>query len=71
MKNVTKKELRKTALRLLPAVYESAMRTGEEDGLFQHEDWRTGLCLDAFLLAEAFEGVAAYHDAEGEHGSEL
>lgn len=66
MKKVTKKELRKTALKLLPAIYDSAMRTGAEDGLFQHEDWRTGLCLDAFLLAEAFEDAAAYRDAESE-----
>ena len=66
MKKVTKKELRKTALKLLPAIYDSAMRTGAEDGLFQHEDWRTGLCLDAFLLAEAFEKAANYRDAEPE-----
>lgn len=64
MKKVTKKELRKTAMKLLPAIYGSAMRTGAEDGLFQHEDWRTGLCLDAFLLAEAFEKAANYRDAE-------
>lgn len=66
MKKVTKKELRKTALKLLPAIYDSAMRTGAEDGLFQHEDGRTGLCLDAFLLAEAFEKAANYCDAEPE-----
>lgn len=66
MSKVSKKELRKTALKLLPVVYESAMRTGEEDGLFQHEDWRTGLCLDAFLLAEAFEDASAYRESESE-----
>lgn len=66
MKKVTKKELRKTALKLLPAIYDSAIRTGDEDGLFQHEDWRTGLCLDAFLLAESFEDAAAYRNAEPE-----
>lgn len=64
MNKVTKKELRKTALKLLPAIYDSAMRTGAEDGLFQHEGWRTGLCLDAFLLAEAFEDTASFRDAE-------
>lgn len=66
MNKATKKGLRKTALKLLPAIYDSAMRTGAEEGLFQHEDWRTGICLGAFLLAEAFEDAATYRDAEPE-----
>lgn len=66
MSKITRKGLRKTALKLLPAIYDSAMRTGKEDGLFQHEDWRTGICLDAFLLAEAFENAATYRDSEHE-----
>lgn len=64
MSKITEKELRKTALKLLPAIYSDAMQTGEESGLFQHEDWRTGLCLDAFLLADAFEKAAAYRNTE-------
>lgn len=56
------------ARQLMPAIYETAMKTAHEDGLFQHVDWQIGLALDAYKVAEAFAKVS---DAfESKHSGE-
>lgn len=42
------------AAKAVPAVYAEAMQEAREgSGLFQHEDWRVGLALDAYAMADA------------------
>jgi hypothetical protein len=42
------------AIQALPAVYADAMKEAREgSGLFQHDDWRYGLALDAYDMADA------------------
>lgn len=42
------------AAKALPAVYATAMEEAKEgSGLFQHDDWRVGLALDAYMMADA------------------
>lgn len=56
------------ARQLMPVIYADAMRTRREDGLFQYDDWPTGLALDAYRMAEAFAKVS---DAfESKHSGE-
>ncbi|VVE06872.1 hypothetical protein [Pandoraea terrigena] len=42
------------AAKVLPSVYENALQEAREgSGLFQHDDWRFGIALDAYALADA------------------
>lgn len=42
------------AAKALSAIYATAMAEAREgSGLFQHDDWRTGLVLDAYAMADA------------------
>jgi hypothetical protein len=42
------------AAEAMPAVYVSAMREAEQgSGLFQDDQWRLGLALDAYAMADA------------------
>jgi hypothetical protein len=42
------------AAKALPAIYIEAMQEAREgSGLFSHEDWRVGLALDAYTMADA------------------
>lgn len=42
------------AAKALPAIYTEAMRAAMEgSGLFQYDDWRVGLALDAYMMADA------------------
>lgn len=42
------------AAKALPVIYTQAMEEAAEgSGLFQHEDWRMGLALDAYSMADA------------------
>ncbi len=46
------------AAKTFPAVYAVAMKEAAEDsGLFQHDDWPTGLALDAYRMADAMLAV--------------
>ena len=42
------------ALQLLPTVYAKAIDSAESSGLFQWDNWRDGVVIDAFMLAEAY-----------------
>lgn len=44
------------ALRLLPTIYTEYQRDVRERGC--PSDWRTGICMDAFILADEFIKVA-------------
>lgn len=52
------------AREVMPAIYETAMKTAHEDGLFQHVDWQIGLALDAYRMAEAFAKVSDAFEAK-------
>lgn len=52
------------ARQLMPVIYADAMRTVSEDGLFYHDDWPTGLALDAYKMAEAFAEVSDAWEAK-------
>ena len=52
------------ARQLMPVIYADAMRTAHEDGLFQYDDWPTGLALDAYRMAEAFAEVSDAWEAK-------
>lgn len=41
------------AAKALPAIYSEAMAEYETTGLFSYPDWRTGLALDAYEMADA------------------
>lgn len=42
------------AAKAIPAVYETAMKEASEgSGLLQYDDWKYGLALDAYALADA------------------
>ena len=42
------------AAKAIPAVYATAMEEAKEgSGLFRHDDWRVGLALDAYMMADA------------------
>lgn len=42
------------AAKALPAVYATAMEEAKEgSGLFQYDDWRVGLALHAYMMADA------------------
>lgn len=42
------------AAKALPSIYTVAVKEAAEgSGLFQHEDWRVGLALDAYSMADA------------------
>jgi hypothetical protein len=40
------------AIKVLPAIYADAMK-GDVSGLFSSPDWRIGLALDAYKMADA------------------
>lgn len=42
------------AAKAIPSIYMVAMKEAAEgSGLFQHDDWRSGLALDAYAMADA------------------
>ena len=42
------------AAKALPAIYTTAMQDAREgSGLLQYDDWRTGLAIDAYAMADA------------------
>ena len=41
------------AAKVLPSIYEVAMIEASDSGLLQHDDWRVGLALDAYAMADA------------------
>jgi len=52
------------AREMMPAIYETAMKTAHEDGLLQYDDWPIGLALDAYRMAEAFAEVSDAWEAK-------
>jgi len=42
------------AAKVLPVIYDVAMREAEQgSGLFEDDQWRVGLALDAYMMADA------------------
>lgn len=55
------KNIDEIALQLLPSVYSQAIQNSKESGLFQHSDWRVGIALEAYILAEALLEAKKIH----------